>query len=509
MPRRSTRALAAALAAAAFTLALVVAGAMVALHVVKDRQARAATTELRQTAAAADDRIRLGVARARATAIQIAADPAVVARLTAGSPQVPAIVRRHADAALLDAAGKLRAGHVVDSPFASVAKVSVGGHVVGSVRVGVPFAPIAAVASPPYRVSLVRNVEGLRDGAVTTISLGHQRLRALGQRVDRSTLLVSVPLAETTPANSTKAYIWIAAAATWLTIVLLVAPGRGRARPDAPSQEALRLFGEALAATHDPQSLISAFLRIAVETVDAVGGAVEADGVVLERIGPHGAADLSIPLRVKGGSSTRTLLLTAPPGGFRPDALGRLRALALQASAALTNAYLHEIASERSQTDELTSLANRRRLLGRLTIEVAHRPLSVIAADLDRFKSVNDLYGHQSGDVALRHFAAVIGLYTREIDLPARVGGDEFVVLLPHTEEAGALALAERIRAATAGAQLTAQDGRAFTITASFGVATIHDEQISVDKFLARADAALYRAKEAGRNAVVAAQFSE
>lgn len=505
MRRRFSREAVVASVAAAFTLVLVAVAATVVLQVLKDRQSHAAATDLEQIVAAANGRIEVGVAGARATAIQIAADPGVVALLTTGSTHLPPIVRRHTEAELVDATGRLRAGHKVDSPLVSVAKVSVGGRIVGTVRVGTPFGPVAAVASPPYRVSLSRGVSGLRVGTVMTVDFGGRRVLGLGQHVGGRTLIALVPLSETVPSRSTKAYVWIAAAATWLTTVLLLAPRRARARSGAPSPETLRVFGEALGATHDPRSLIAAFLRIAVETAGAAGGAVAEDGVVIERIGDYGPVHLSIPLRVKGTTSMRTLLLTAPPGGFRPDALGLVRSLALQASAALTNAHLHEIASERSQTDELTSLANRRRLRERLDHELPQRPLSVLAADLDNFKSVNDLHGHQSGDVALRHFAAVIGLFTREIDLPARVGGDEFVVLLPRTDSAGALAFAERIRAATASARLTAQNGDTFTITTSIGVATVHDEDISRDELLARADSALYRAKRAGRNTVVAA----
>jgi diguanylate cyclase (GGDEF)-like protein len=289
-----------------------------------------------------------------------------------------------------------------------------------------------------------------------------------------------------------------------LTLALVIARVRARKQRNAPTPETLRLFGEALAATHDPRSLIAAFLRIAVETTGAAGGAVTEDGVVLERIGSPTSADLSIPLRGRGTMPTRTLTLAAPRGGFSADALARVQSLALQASAALTNAYLHQLASERSQTDELTSLANRRLLRERLAAELEHTPLSLIAADLDNFKAVNDRYGHQSGDLALRHFAGVLGLYTREIDVPARVGGDEFIVLLPHTDAAGALALAERIRIAAENARLAAHDGRTFTITTSIGIATLVDEALPIDEFLAQADAALYRAKTAGRNTVVA-----
>ena len=474
------------------------------LRALADRQERSASAELEQTVAAADERVKAAVAGARATAIQMAADPGVAKVLTTRSAAPPPIVRRHPEAAVLDVHGVLRAGRRLSSPFVSVAKVSVGGVVVGSVRVTAPFAPVAAAASAPYRLVLVRPVPGLTAGRVTTIDYKGTRVRALGQNVGGRMLLAFVPHSSTAPERSTKVLVWIAAAASWLTIALLLAPGRSRLRQGTPSPETLRLFGEALAATHDPRSLIAAFLRIAVETTGAAGGAVDEDGTILEQIGAATPVDISVPLPVKGALPKRTLVLTAPPEGFSTGALGRVHALALQASAALTNAHLHEVASERSQTDELTSLANRRHLVERLEAELGNTPLSVIAADLDNFKSVNDRFGHQAGDRALRHFAGVIGLYSREADVPARVGGDEFIVLLPNTDEAGAGALGERIRAATAASRLVAVDGRTFAITTSVGVATVTTTGLSVEAILARADGALYRAKASGRNAVVA-----
>ena len=158
-------------------------------------------------------------------------------------------------------------------------------------------------------------------------------------------------------------------------------------------------------------------------------------------------------------------------------------------------------------TDFLTGAANRRRLMERLQVEVdrVHRHpatrCSVLAIDLDLFKRVNDTRGHAAGDAVLRHVTRLMQQCTRQNDLVARSGGEEFTLLLPDTDGPEALMLAERLRARIA-AEAVVVLGQAVPQTVSIGIGLIAPTDATPDPVLARADAALYQAKKAGRNAV-------
>ena len=124
--------------------------------------------------------------------------------------------------------------------------------------------------------------------------------------------------------------------------------------------------------------------------------------------------------------------------------------------------------------------------------------------DIDDFKAVNDTHGHQQGDAVLRHVAKVLRENSRDADSPARYGGEELALILPHTDLDGSYAIADRIRAAVEGLRVPRTDGRGILrITASLGVAasTIGDK----DMLIAEADAALYEAKRRGKNCTVSA----
>jgi len=158
-------------------------------------------------------------------------------------------------------------------------------------------------------------------------------------------------------------------------------------------------------------------------------------------------------------------------------------------------------------TDPLTGLANRRHFLTRLENELArlHRgvnpPVSVLMMDLDHFKRVNDRYGHPVGDALLKHCARVVGGAARRMDLVGRMGGEELAVLLPGTDLAMACVFAERVCASLARSPFD-HDGTPIRLTASIGVAQMAATDASTSEVLKRADAALYRAKQAGRNRV-------
>ncbi|MGL4289307.1 MAG: diguanylate cyclase, partial [Phreatobacter sp.] len=160
-------------------------------------------------------------------------------------------------------------------------------------------------------------------------------------------------------------------------------------------------------------------------------------------------------------------------------------------------------------TDGLTGLHNRRYMeshLGTLVEQAAMRgkPLSVLILDIDFFKSVNDTYGHDAGDEVLREFAARVRKNVRGIDLACRLGGEEFVVIMPDTDAGVASIVAERIRARVAGEPFPIQKGaRAIDITVSIGMAQRRSNDDGADVVIKRADQALYRAKRDGRNRVV------
>lgn len=160
-----------------------------------------------------------------------------------------------------------------------------------------------------------------------------------------------------------------------------------------------------------------------------------------------------------------------------------------------------------SRIDGLTQLFNRSHWQSRLTEEFSRAaryqtPLSLIMFDLDFFKKVNDTYGHLGGDATLCNVARVVRSSLRENDIAGRYGGEEFGIILPNTPEAGALVVAERLRASIEASPIPFED-REIRATSSLGVTEYQPGVADVEELIARADAALYRAKETGRNRVI------
>jgi diguanylate cyclase (GGDEF)-like protein len=156
--------------------------------------------------------------------------------------------------------------------------------------------------------------------------------------------------------------------------------------------------------------------------------------------------------------------------------------------------------------DPLTGLLNRRGFGEQApkafaTARRAALPLSLVMSDIDRFKDINDDFGHAVGDLALQHFSAMLQQHRRTEDIVARMGGEEFALVLPGTELADAIALAESLctRIETSPLEI---DGRPLRMTASFGVSTISERDTCVADIVVRADRALYRSKRSGRNRV-------
>jgi len=210
-----------------------------------------------------------------------------------------------------------------------------------------------------------------------------------------------------------------------------------------------------------------------------------------------------------GHAAVGALVLLGPPvapDGSLAEQIGRL---VMELSPRIAAARSVHDAERRAVSDPLTGLANRRefeRTLGRFAeLARAGGVASLIYADLDHFKRLNDTLGHAAGDAALRHVKGLLEAQVREGDLVARIGGEEFAVWLPQTGLAGALEVAERMRRAI-GETAWHWSGGAYPLTCSCGVASFPESTGDWGNLRALADAALYRAKSAGRDRVVAAE---
>lgn len=193
---------------------------------------------------------------------------------------------------------------------------------------------------------------------------------------------------------------------------------------------------------------------------------------------------------------------------YTHDDLRLLDAIATLASSAISNSMLYERTNELAIRDSLTGLYVRRYFYSRLKEEhrralSSHKSLSVLMCDLDHFKSLNDQFGHQAGDLILTQFTQVLSKYT-EGAVVARYGGEEFAVIFPETPKQQALQWAEQIRAAVEETkfQVRRQD---VGVTVSIGLASLPDDTLEIDALVHKADEALYAAKKAGRNQVCSA----
>jgi len=196
------------------------------------------------------------------------------------------------------------------------------------------------------------------------------------------------------------------------------------------------------------------------------------------------------------------------PVGLAPtsDQMAHMATLATQAGARIGTIRAFEKTHLQASTDALTGLINRRTLEVKIRELLASgTPFALAVADLDKFKAINDTYGHEAGDRALRLFSEVAGAALRDGDLLARWGGEEFTIILPGTDRHGAAAVLDRIRHSLQ----TARSGAHPRFTVSFGV-TDTSVAVSIEQLLQIADAALYRSKQGGRDRVtIAAGLSE
>jgi diguanylate cyclase (GGDEF)-like protein len=284
--------------------------------------------------------------------------------------------------------------------------------------------------------------------------------------------------------------------------------------------EALRAAMARLSDTLDPQVVLDRLLDTAL---DAAGGdrgwLVLADGTVspadpgglaamiddatlgIHRAAPWGDASwLTVPLEARDGRLGVLVLAAARPDGFGDADLGLAAALVGQALVAYENARLFSRVQELATTDSLTGIANRRHFFDRAAplLRAARRPITALMIDIDHFKRINDTYGHQVGDDVIRAVVDRLRDGAPAGALLARYGGEEFVLLADAGQD-----LAERLRADVAGSPVRTRGGPV-DVTISLGRATATGDE-GLDGLLARADAALYRAKADGRDRVVTA----
>jgi len=196
---------------------------------------------------------------------------------------------------------------------------------------------------------------------------------------------------------------------------------------------------------------------------------------------------------------------------FDEDDVATIRAFANQATVAIDNVLLHQEAQRLSITDGLTGLWNYRYFQMTIDKEIERasrfgRPLSVLMLDLDKFKAVNDTYGHQRGDSVLIELATRIKGAIREVDTLARYGGEEFVLILPETDVTGALQTAEKVCELVRNRRFGSTDEEPLRLTISVGLAVYPDHASTPAGLVKAADTALYAAKGAGRDRVVMAK---
>jgi diguanylate cyclase (GGDEF)-like protein len=311
-------------------------------------------------------------------------------------------------------------------------------------------------------------------------------------------------------------------------------------------QDAIRRVGESFARGLDREGLLEIVVQTAVDGIGAEGGRAtirQRDGATLSEVARAGRPEshaaalrqaeagvlargevfeaeegggqaLAAPLgNADGRGPVGVVSVVRPDRPFTAEERELFAYLATQAGLSVENVDLHETVQRQAVTDELTGLFNHRRFQEVMAVEVERarrfgQEMGLIMLDIDNFKRVNDTYGHMQGDLVLREVAQVLRDSAREIDEPARYGGEEMTVALPQTDLDGAYRFAERVRRRIEGLELPLLEGDGtLRVTASVGAASLATAPgQDADSLVAAADAALYRAKRSGKNRTVKAE---
>jgi len=310
-------------------------------------------------------------------------------------------------------------------------------------------------------------------------------------------------------------------------------------------QDAMRRLGDAVAVKLDRDALLDLVVRSAIDGVAADAGRAHvrgADELTLQQRVSHGnmnglesavqsvesealrlgspqesagehANAMAHPLRAASGGEAIGVISVGRTGkAFTVNERELFHHLAGQGARAMEDVDRHETVSRESITDELTGLENLRAFRAALNLELSRfgrdgSPVGLVLLDLDNFKSINDTYGHPQGDVVLREVARVLRESSRDIDHPARHGGEEFAFVLPATDLEGAYNFAERVRVRIEQLHIPRLDGvGTLRITTSCGVNSVPHNPPNYDALIAAADAALYEAKSSGKNKTVRAR---
>ena len=314
-------------------------------------------------------------------------------------------------------------------------------------------------------------------------------------------------------------------------------------REQARVRRSIRTIGDAFAANLDRDALLELALRTAIDAIGADRGrvvarqaagdeltevirrgrltgletaineseqaALQGDGIGQAWTKELTMATVALGAIVSGGPTHGLITVGRPGRSFNEDDLELLRSLATRATLALANVNLHRDVQRQAITDDLTGLTTHGHFQQLLSAEMEQvrrysYPVGLVMIDIDDFKSINDVYGHQQGDVVLRSVAGVLRENSRDVDVAARYGGEEMALILPHTDLDGTFVIAERTRQAIETLQIPLLDGDGtLQITASVGAASSQDG--NKDELITAADNALYVAKRDGKNRTVKA----